>query len=213
MLTPELLADFKSQYDEVYQISTNGIDIVFRPLTYEEFDAFAISEEFTGNAETEDLIVEAVLLHPDIKTLQETSAGVITGVCEEVIEQSGFFNVRIASSKLEEARERASDVRFIIKSFILSAIPSYHPDDLDKKTFKQLCDLIALSEQILELKMETFRSALAQENPQAPTLILIDEEAEQSEQERKNSMRNLTKREGAATANDPIAAKLHSAFG
>ena len=53
---------------------------------------------------------------------------------------------------LEQKREKASSVRSLMKAFVLATITTYSPEDLDKMTFSQLAEMVALSEKIIEIK-------------------------------------------------------------
>jgi hypothetical protein len=213
MLSSEDIAKLKTQYGEVFEISVNKtLSVIFRALTFAEFDNLAITEDYISAVDSEDNIVKKVLLHPDFSELENLGAGVLSTICEEIIEESAFFNVSKAMEKLGQARSKKEDVRFIMKAFVISAIPAYKPEDLDGMTFLELSNKVALAEQIIELKVAMQQSAFA-EGAEPPTLVLIDEEAEAAEQERRKAMHNLTRKEGAAVADDPIARKLHQSLG
>lgn len=213
MLSPEDIVKLKTLYGEVFEIPIHGsLSVVFRALTFAEFDDLAITEDYISAVDSEDNIVKQVLLYPDFSELENLGAGVVSTICEEIIEQSAFFNVSKAMEKLGQARGKKEDVRFIMKAFVIAGIPAYKPEDLDDMTFLELSNKVALAEQIIELKVAIQQSAFA-EGAEPPTLMLIDEEAESEEQERRKAMHNLTRKEGTALADDPIARQLHQSLG
>ena len=212
MLEPRQIAELKSKHGQVFEIPIDSQNsVVFRALTFAEFDKLALTEDYISSIDSEDDIVKTALLYPKFSELDKLSAGIVSSLCEEIIEQSSFFDIAKASENLEAARQKQNDVRTLMKAFVIAAIPAYKPDELDQLTFHGLSELVSLAEQILELQVATFQTAFV-EGAEAPTMLLIDEEAEAIEQARQNDMRNLTRKEGTAVAGDPIAEKLHGAF-
>lgn len=212
MLESSKIAELKAEHGQVFEIPVDAQNsVVFRALTFAEFDRLAINEDYVSSVDSEDDIVRTALLHPEFDELEKLSAGIISGLCEEIIEQSSFFDISKATENLNTAREKKNDVRTLMKAFVITAMPAYKPSELDDLTFAELSELVSLAEQILELQVATFQTAFV-EGGEAPTMLLIDEEAEAVEQARQNDMHNLTRKDGAAVAGDPIAEKLHQAF-
>lgn len=213
MISSEQIAELKSLYGEIFAIPiNNNLTVIFRALTFAEFDKLALTEDYVSIVESEDSIVKNALLYPDFSELEKLGAGVLSNLCEEIIEESAFFNVSKAMEKLEQARSHTEDVRFTMKAFIIAAIPAYKPEELDAMTFLELANRVALAEQILRINASTHSSAFI-EGADTPALILVDEQAELEEQERQKSMYNLTRKDGTAIADDPIARKLHQSLG
>jgi hypothetical protein len=90
-----------------------------------------------------------------------------------------------------------------MKAFVLAAIPTYKPDDLDEMTFSQLSEKVALSEKIIEIK-QTMNGI----EPTNMSLELIDPEEEEIKAKQKAARHNLSRKEGEAEYDDPIAQKL-----
>jgi len=204
MLDPDKLSKLKSQYGSIFQTSLKKDIIVFRELTFSEFDR--ISEyESSGEsaAEIEDLIIKSAVIYPENIVLDNFPAGLISSLAEEILQESGFASAARAKRVLEQKREQASEVRSLMKAFVLSTITSYSPEDLDNMTYSKLAEKVALSEKIIEIK----QNILAIE-PTNVTLQLIDPEAEQRKAAQKAENYNKSRKEGEANFEDPVAQKL-----
>jgi hypothetical protein len=204
MYGPELIISLKRKYGELYEVGIGSTKVLFRALTFRELDELSIAEDYTSSVESEELIVKQALLYPEYEELEKLSAGIISTLAEEIIEESCFFNIKNGRSKLELEREKANDVRVLMKAFIIAAMPAYKAEELDAQTFAQLANKVALAEQILAMNFATQVSAFS-EGGAAPTLLLIDDDEDEEEERRRAAMHNLTRKEGAAVANDPIA--------
>ena len=90
-----------------------------------------------------------------------------------------------------------------MKAFVLATITTYSPEDLDKMTFSQLAEMVALSEKIIEIKQNI--NGIESTNI---TLQLIDPEEESAKQKQSAARHNLSKKTGVADYQDPIAQKL-----
>jgi hypothetical protein len=208
---PELIINLKQKYKEIYEVSISGHPIVFRALTFKEFDELAIAENYTSSADSEDAIVRQALLYPSFEDIEKLSAGVISTLAEEIVEESCFFSVAKGKEKLDAARTKAADIRTVMQTFVISAMPAYKLEELQDQTFSELAIKVALAEQILDMEF-TVQQSVFSEQGVAPTLMLVDPEEEAAEEERRAAMHNLSRKEGAAVAEDPIAQKLHNAF-
>ena len=191
-----LIIEFKRKYSDIYQVEIGGTKIIFRALTFLEFDELSIAEDYTSSVDSEEEIVKTALLYPEFDELGTLGAGVVSSLAEEIIEESCFFDVKKSAAKLEEQRESISDIRNLMKAFVLAAMPVYKEEELDRQTFVQLSHKVALSEQILEMNFYSQRGVFSEE-AKPPVLVLIDPEEE------------VAKKAGM----DPIAEKLHQAFG
>jgi hypothetical protein len=124
-------------------------------------------------------------------------------LAQKIIDVSGFYSARLAKNTLSEKREKSGEVRNLMKAFVLAAIPTYRPDDLDEMTFSQLSEKVALSEKIIEIK-QTMNGI----EPTNMSLELIDPEEEEIKAKQKAARHNLSRKEGEAEYDDPIAQKL-----
>lgn len=124
-------------------------------------------------------------------------------MAEQVIDFSGFASAKKAKRVLDEKRIKASQVRGLMKAFVLATIHTDSPEFLDSLTYSQLAERVALAEKIIEVKQ-----AINGMESTDVTLSLIDPEEEREKEAVSAARHNASKVEGAATYNDPIAQKL-----
>lgn len=124
-------------------------------------------------------------------------------MAEQVIDFSGFASAKKAKRVLDEKRLKASQVRGLMKAFVLATIHTDSPEFLDSLTYSQLAERVALAEKIIEVKQ-----AINGMESTDVTLSLIDPEEEREKESQSAARHNASKLEGAATYNDPIAQKL-----
>lgn len=204
-MEPEKLYELKKKYGSVFTTSIKNTEIVFRELTFSEFDKIAEyqnSEDYSS-VDTEDIIIECAVVYPDNFNIDKIPPGMVTSLAKQIIDFSGFYSAKLAKYILEEKRDHANQVRSLMKAFVLATITSYSPEQLDDMTFSQLAEKVALSEKIIEIKqgINGIQSTELR-------LELIDPEEEQQKQKEKAARHNLSKKEGEAEYDDPIAQKL-----
>jgi hypothetical protein len=124
-------------------------------------------------------------------------------LAQQIVDFSGFYSAKIAKNILDNKRQQANQVRSLMKAFVLATINSYSPEDLDEMTFSQLAEKVALSEKIIEIQQGI--NGVQSTNL---TLQLIDPEEEELKQKASAARHNLSKKQGEATYEDPIAQKL-----
>jgi len=129
-------------------------------------------------------------------------------LAEQVINFSGFSSAKTAIKILQEKREKASQVRGLMKAFVLATIHTDSPEFLDSLTFSQLAERVALAEQIINVH----QAILAIESTDVK-LSLIDPEEERQKIAQSAARHEASKPQGAAGFNDPIAQKLWGAKG
>lgn len=125
-------------------------------------------------------------------------------MADEILSESGFANPQKAKAVLEKKREEASQVRSLMKAFVLATITSYSPEDLDNLTYPKLAEKVALSEKIIEIQ----QAVLGIESTNV-SLKLIDPEEEIEKSKQIISNYNKSRKDGEAKLEDPIAYKLH----
>lgn len=205
MITAELLYAVKKQYGSVFQTSLKKQQVLFRELTFAEFDQIAqhqVSGDFSS-ADVEELIIKFSVVYPENLDINNYPPGLISSLAEEILEESGFSSARRAKSILEAKREKSSEVRSLMKAFVLATIPSYSPEDLDNMTFSKLAENVALAEKIIEIKQN-----INGMQPTDVTLQLIDPEEELEKEKDFANRFNTSRKEGEAKYEDPIARKL-----
>jgi hypothetical protein len=207
MLNPELLYELKLLYGSVFETNLKKDTIVFRELTFSEFDQITEHQNSgESSAEIEELIIKLGVIYPENIDLDHYPAGLVSSLAEEILHESGFASPGKAKRILDEKRLEASEVRSLMKAFVLATITSYTPEDLDNLTYTKLAQKVALSEKIMEIK----QAILGIESTNV-TLQLIDPEEVMEQQEDKAKRYNQSRKEGEAKYNDPVAQKLWGA--
>jgi hypothetical protein len=205
MITPDLLYETKKRYGSVFQTNLRNQVILFRELTFAEFDQVAQyqSDPDFSTADIEEIIIKYGVVYPESFNFDSYPAGLISSLAEEILEESGFSSAARAKSILEQKRNKMNEVRSLMKAFVLATIYKYSPEDLDNMTFSMLAEKVALAEKIIEIKQNI--NGMESTNI---SLQLIDPEEEARKEADLQSRFNQSRKDGEAKFEDPIAQKL-----
>lgn len=205
MIDPSFTFEIKNKYGSIFQTSIKKEQIIFRELTFSEFDLIAEYQKNgdVTNADIEELIISFSVVYPENFNCDSYPAGSISSLAEEILEESGFTSASRAKQIIEDKREESSEVRNLMKAFVLATMTSFTPYDLDNMTFSKLAELVVLSEKIIEIQ----QSAAGMESTNV-SLQLIDPEDQIKKQKDYADRFNASRKEGEAVYEDPIAKKL-----
>lgn len=204
MLTPEQLYKLKQKFGTVFETYLKNHLIIFRELTFAEFDKISEHQNSgQSNEDIEELIIKSAVIYPENLNLDKYPAGMVSALSEEILSESGFADPTKAKNVLEQKRADASQVRSLMKAFVLATITSYTPEDLDNLTYPKLAEKVALSEKIIEIQQ-----AILAIEPTNVSLKLIDPQEENEKQKQKVENYNKSRKDGEAKYEDPIAQKL-----
>lgn len=202
--TPEQIAEWKRQYDELFTVEIGKHLIIYRAVTFREFDQIASSvTQDSSSVDIEDALVNLAVLAPDTKVLDRMRAGHISAVADAIKESSCLDGeVYRAKDVLQTWRSRVSGIRGEMYSFVMFAMPQYRAAELDNLTFYRLAELVALAEKVVSL-----RQAAEGIETDAPIRLELytPEEIEMLNQQK-------ISKHGNATVADPIAQKLMAAM-
>lgn len=207
-MEPDKLYEIKKKYGSIFTASIKGQDIVFRELTFNEYDQiveYQNSEDYTS-LDSEDLVIKYAVVYPEDFSIDKLPPGIVSSLAKQIVDVSGFYSARLAKNILQEKRDSAGEVRNLMKAFVLATINSYSPEKLDEMTFSQLAEKVALSEKIIEIQQSIYGI-----EPTNVTLQLIDPEEEKIKEQQAAARHDLSKKEGEAQYSDPIAKKLWGA--
>lgn len=204
-MDPEKLYELKKRYGSIFSTVLKNKEIFFRELTFEEYDKIVEykNSESYSSADVEDVIIAAAVVYPDNFNINDLPPGLISSLSQQIVDISGFYSAKIAKGILSDKREKANEVRSLMKAFVLATIHTYSPKDLDGMTFSQLAENVALSEKIIEIQQ-----SINGVEPTNISLQLIDPEEELEKQKISEARHNLSRKEGEASYSDPIAQKL-----
>lgn len=203
-MEPNFLYDLRKKYGSIFSVNIKNQEIAFRELTFNEYDKVV---EYKNSddplVDAEDYIISSAVVYPENFDANSLSAGAASSLAQEIVDFSGFYSPSLAKQILESKRQTASEVRGLMKAFVLSTISSYRVTELDSMTFSQLAELVALSEKIIEINQNSYGI-----EPTSIKLLLIDPEEEQQKKKTSAARHNLSRKEGEAAYEDPIAQKL-----
>lgn len=205
MLGQDSIFELKYKYGNLYAVVVKGVDLYFRELTFKEYERVLFLQDSEGltYADIEDLILEQAIVYPENFDLDKVPPGIVSSLAEEVINISGFASARTAKQVLVNKRDEANEVKNLMKAFVLATISIYSPEDLENMTFSELAEKVALSEKIIEIK----QNANGMESTDLK-IQLIDPEEEEVKKQVSAARHNLSKKDGEAAYEDPIAQKL-----
>lgn len=204
-MSPDKLYELKKKYGSIFSTLIKNEEIFFRELTFEEYDKIVEykNSDDHSSVDIEDIIIESAVVYPENLDTNKIPPGLISSLSQQIVDVSGFYSAKIAKNILNSKREKANEVRSLMKAFVLATIHTYSPTDLDKMTFSQLAENVALSEKIIEIQQ-----SINGVQPTNINLELIDPEEELEKKKTSEARHNLSKREGEASYSDPIAQKL-----
>lgn len=205
MIDSELIFNFKKKYGNIYSVNVKNITLIFRELTFKEYSQVLSYQDLddSSSADLEDLILSFGIIYPEDFDIYKIPPGNVSSLAQDILDLSGITSAKIAKQTLDLKRAEASEVKNVMKAFVLAAIASYSPEDLENMTFSELAEKVALAEKIIEIKQ-----GINGIQSTDLTLQLIDPEEEQEKEKVRAARHNLSKKEGEAAYEDPIAQKL-----
>ena len=91
MMDPDFLFRLKSKYGSIFETYLKKDIVIFRELTFAEFDKIAEYETAGESAaEIEDLIIKCAVVYPENMVLDNYPAGMISALAEEILQESRF---------------------------------------------------------------------------------------------------------------------------
>lgn len=150
--------ELKIKYGNIYSVSdSSGTEYLFRALSLEEIYSVEtyISKGSKSLVEIENFCLETCVLEPVIDDPDDVMPGTAKQIAEDILRVSGVTDSRYILDSMVEVRDQLSnDIILSIKTYIISAMPSYTDTDLDKFSIRQLLEKLVLSEKILQLQSD-----------------------------------------------------------
>jgi len=205
-----LVFKLKSKYGSLYSISVKETELIFRELTFFEYEKINYLDQSKNAtyADIEDFIIETAIVYPENFDINKIPPGNVSILSQEILDISGFHSAKIAKNIMDLKRQESNEVKNLMKAFVLATITSYSPEDLENMTFSQLAEKVALSERVIEI-----RQGMNGIEPTGISLSLIDPEEEALKDRDRAKRHNDSKLPGAAEYDDPIAKKLWGVSG
>ena len=103
MINPEFLYELKSLYGSVFETYLKKDLVLFRELTFAEFDQITEHQNSgESSAEIEELIIKLGVIYPENINVDSYPAGIVSALAEEILEESGFASPKNAKRILDE---------------------------------------------------------------------------------------------------------------
>lgn len=174
--------DLKLKYHKLYSVSEDGTEYFFRPFTLKEVELFEsfIHSKSKDRFELENFCLETCIVYPEEFDPEAMSPGFAQQVAEQIMVLSGIASADFVIEAMFTTRQRLSgDILLDIKSYIISAMPTYTDEQLDNYSVLELIEKLVLSEKIL-----TLQGQLAGLDQQVElTFERVDESEEEEEYE------------------------------
>lgn len=202
-----LIAKLKAEYAHIYSVSdSKGTEYFFRALslaevrTVEEF----VERKLKNAFEIENFCLENCLLYPEFDDLDDIPPGVAKQVGDEILSVSGVTNAEFIIEALEHTRNKlVGDIFLDMKSYIISAMPSYKDSDLDNFTLLEIIEKLVLSETILTLQARM----AGMEGDVRLTFETVGEEAEEAPVEQESRQKPQPKPKPKPKPKEPLPDK------
>lgn len=172
-ISQSIIDALKKEYGKIFLASYNNNEYIFRPLTLNEF--YTVSGKHSSD-ELDD-VVKAIIVYPENIDLDRLPAGFSTAMLDQSMEKSGYSDLQKAKKILEDARDDATRLLEMMKTFVLAARPTVDPDSLDDLTFFGLCKEVARAEKILEILSNNSNPAIDSVTVSIPDPVAEAEEA------------------------------------
>ena len=153
-LLPNIL-EWKEKYGTIYYLKIGKGSYIFRTLSMAEHSVLLGVSTIVGS-DLSDIVLKLCLLCPryDEKVFDEKLAGEVESVIEAIKKRSGFSEQDSVITDIDKAREQLGTLENQIVILICKAFPHLTLDDVDKLTYAELVRYIALSEAILDMKID-----------------------------------------------------------
>ena len=95
-MEPDKLYEIKKKYGSIFTASIKGQDIVFRELTFNEYDQiveYQNSEDYTS-LDSEDLVIKYAVVYPEDFSVDKLPPGIVSSLAKQIVDVSGFYSAR-----------------------------------------------------------------------------------------------------------------------
>lgn len=155
MISDSARISLQLRYGDVFSTVINKEEVFFRALTLSEYkQIIVIVGDDAASVDIEDKVVQTAVVHPALN-IDKMKAGHVTALAEEILKISGFTDELFLKGLLHEARLNIDEASYMMKAFVLAAMPAYTEEDLEELTLKQLLRKVALAEKIITVQQAT----------------------------------------------------------
>jgi hypothetical protein len=189
--TIEALIELKTEgHRSIYFLDVRGLEILFRPLTFSEYDTVMDIETYLDAVSVNDAILRMAVLYSNapkgiaewIKTCKR--AFDIDHIAQKILDVSGYQNRDKFIQLLAEKRKKAQEVQSLIEIYICTAFKTISSKDILNMTLEEQLEYFAKAEEALGKPVD-FNAIF---NPPA----------------KKGRMPNIPRREGMQSSTDDL---------
>jgi transcriptional regulator with XRE-family HTH domain len=139
-------------YKSIYYVKTKGLELIFRPLTFDEYETLMGLESYIDEAAINDCILDIAVLFCTkgsnwIKSYSR--AFEIDHIAQKILDVSGFRNKQTFYRLLKEKRALAKEVQSLIEIYICTAFKAISPLELKNMSLEEQVELLAKAEEAL----------------------------------------------------------------
>lgn len=152
-LLPQILS-WKNKFSAIYYIVLMGELYIFRPLTRNEYLTNFNIQTISGS-NPGDSVLKTCLLYPEFKqeNFDSKLAGEVDSLVSIILAKSGFSETDRIITDLDKYRSEMVTLENQMIILICKAFPHLTLFDVDNFTYEELLRYIAISEAILDIKL------------------------------------------------------------
>lgn len=153
------IVSLKLKHGRIFKATAplSHMDIYFKLISKGEYDNYlrlAPNRDIISIA-AEEFIFSIAVVYPDPNILEKTLwAGEYHAIAEAIASMSGFHELAHFSKELKARRLESQALSEQIIGTIAKAFPIYKISDLDAMNYQEIARLLALSEAMLEIRLE-----------------------------------------------------------
>jgi len=102
MLTSKQILDIKKKYGPVFSAEIKGQEVLFRELTFSEFDEIADLQDLEdgSSVDSEDAIIATAVVYPEDFDIDRLPAGLVSSLARQILD------VSVAQSRLNKSLKK-----------------------------------------------------------------------------------------------------------
>lgn len=144
-------------HKEVYYVDLEGRDLLFRPLTFSEYQLVCDLEKHLDGPFINDTIVRLACLYTDFSSLDSigveslllyAKAFLIDKLAECILQISGFQNPDLYLSLVEQKRAEAIQLDGLMQTYACAAF-NIEPQEFENYSLERQVKLFAMAEQVI----------------------------------------------------------------
>lgn len=154
--TSDALIELKTEgYRSIYYIDVMGLDILFRPLTFHEYEMITDLELYLDGASINDAVLKITVLFSTCPNgiaewISECKyAFVVDHIAQCILNVSGFQDKNTFIRILGEKRKKAHEIQSLIEIFICTAFKNVTINEIRNMTLEDQLEFFAKAEEAL----------------------------------------------------------------